>query len=564
MDFQGLAKQGLQGLRDIQRTGGEAGKMAGDIARTNLQGTQAAESMAQRLALAQGGVEGGAASAAQARLNRQAGLQTAGLEGQLAVDQAARSERASNTLAQLGMQGLSLEETARQFDANFGLSKDKFMEDNRRYGLDYALREAATNTNIAATQADAALAAGDLEAFGQIWNNAGVAIDTGKMLTKQQNEQLGNSLGNFTDYINNNPDADLNDPVVMQDLTSAWEAMGKDPTDPAFNKWAQDRIDTARTMADPYARAVAALTDDTLDAMITANTDSPADWNYKGVGGAQGMRNAITAALATGGIGMENGEINFDNDAIRAIFGDDIADDAEEFVFVDDMNVNQLNAEAAKLGLKIKADDFNNLDDFKTAVKNAKAGTGGTPTTPDEIPVSANGIIAKPDTEIPQDIKDAVKTAWDDNPTPSFDDAQRAVLAGALKPTGVASLPTGEAYKDYLNPEMGGNPSGFVAVGNTVYQLLPQTATGKDDVFLAMKDGTELRYHKPTNQWVIDGLGGSKKIPDPSKMTDEERSFLPYYVKRIKDGTIVKPWKEWINTKDDEIKKGGLQNLNLT
>ena len=539
MGFGDITKNALQGLRDIQRTGGEAGKMAGEMAKTGLRGQQAADSTAQNLALAQSGAEGGAANAAQARLQRDQGIQTAGLEGQLAVDQAARSERATSMLANLGMQGLSMEESARQFDANFGLNQDQFKENVRQFGLDHALRVAESNVNVASKVANDMLAAGDIEGFVSAWAKAGITIDPTRLQDSQAQQDLGAALGNFGDYMTTNPNADLTDPTVMKDLSDAWTAMGKDPNTPEFTTWANNQISNRKTMADPVWGPISSMTDESLEALVLANDGDFATFNYKGIGGAAGVRMALAGAVLTGGVNIVDGEVNFENDAMKALFGNDIAGDepaAEEFKFLDDMETaDEIQAYADGKSLGLKKEDYNSLEDFRTAVKDAEKVEE--PVNPDvppvittvkDIPVGANGTIVS--TDIPQDVKNAATIAWEDNPNPSPEDAQRAAAAGVLGPISVASIPTGNLFPALVSP------GGWVNIGATAFQVSDKTATGTDNVYLTRAGGGEVRYNKTSNKWMVDGGVVSFPIPDPTKMSEEDKGYLTEYMSIVNSG----------------------------
>lgn len=132
---------GITGIGRTARGESEAAALSARQARQRLEGSQAAQAGAQAQALAQAEVEGGQALAEQARLQREQGLQTAGLESQIAIAGAERAEAAQERLAQIGLE-----------QERVGLEKERIGIEEKRVGIEKGQLDEIIRKNKAGEQ----------------------------------------------------------------------------------------------------------------------------------------------------------------------------------------------------------------------------------------------------------------------------------------------------------------------------------------------------------------------------------------------------------------------------
>jgi len=218
--YETTTDEAMAELKKLSTGGSEAMKAVGDVATRGLAGQQAARSSALNQNLAQQGVEGGAARVAQAMESRQAGTEQSKLRSDLAIENQARMERATESLVNAGFRGQELENAKYQVDvgikqwgedyerltkqwgADFQQRNAQFVQNVNQWGQTYAFEREKHDYSKTQDTINAAFAAGDLDTVSKLYKDLGVDIDMTRLTDKQARDDVTNAMDDFLTYGN--------------------------------------------------------------------------------------------------------------------------------------------------------------------------------------------------------------------------------------------------------------------------------------------------------------------------------------------------------------------------
>jgi hypothetical protein len=212
---------GMAGLADVAAGEHPLFRTLANAAQQQIAASGAMDTAALRQQMAQMGVTGGAANALMADIQRDIGSERAGAAAATAVAAQKMSVDALKELAVQGQQGMVFEEGKRRFDVG--------------------LQQSAM---------DAALAAGDLDTYAQMYEDIhGTPLDTSTLQNTQNRIMYKQSMQDAQSIFQTNPDTPLEDSGLQMAYEARWQATGHDgPMDQA---WAQQQYTQDRMASDP-------------------------------------------------------------------------------------------------------------------------------------------------------------------------------------------------------------------------------------------------------------------------------------------------------------------------
>jgi len=255
INYKDLAREGIEGIRDISRGESEAARLARERSEAALAGEQAAERIARRQELAQSGAEGGTVDAAMARLGREERLAKTGLEAELATGEAERAEQAQYKLADIGnnmmlaMKELGFKEESMdiaweklgidkdqadflksQWGDKMGMWADEFKRDSEQWGEDYALRQQSLNWDMQEPVLNMMLENGQFEGAGKILSNFGFGdIDFSNIESEYSRDQVAKGSIALTSILTENPAAGIDNPEIKTELDRIYNNLAVKP-----------------------------------------------------------------------------------------------------------------------------------------------------------------------------------------------------------------------------------------------------------------------------------------------------------------------------------------------
>jgi hypothetical protein len=268
LQFEKLSDDAVKNITDIAQGGSEANRKISEEATKKLSGQMAVAGMANAQAGAQIGLSNSETAASRARQQRESALAMTGLQGQLAIDAAQRSETAWSKLAELAGQGELSEENKRQFEIDAGfkreeldlnkeqftegkrqfdvesgfkreeidLNKDQFAENKRQFdldvdlrkddsklrweqfendksefGLEYALEKMKLDQEMSLSSVELLWKTGNYKAVGDKLKEMGFDVDVDKLVADGTQKDYGQAYANFLDDV---ADMSLDDTVT--------------------------------------------------------------------------------------------------------------------------------------------------------------------------------------------------------------------------------------------------------------------------------------------------------------------------------------------------------------
>lgn len=311
-NYKSITNRAVKDLQNISAGESKAAETAGRVARQRLGGAQAAELGGFRQNLAQQNVDEGAARSAMALERIRQGSQTAGLEGDLAVEKSRAAERATSQLADVGLRGQQMEQQDEHFDRSMKLNEKQF--------------DFTKSRQIAADQ----IGAGDFEGAAKTYADMGVTVDMTKLQDRDRAEKFNTAMDGVSTAMANGIGFE-NDTVQMQ-LQKAYAAqnpevdLSKPENRERYDQWAKDTFKGMQIKSDPIAGPISSIQDDTIATWMQGSLPEGMtldNYEYAGAKGVEAGRRAMITLMGPGG-GMgfdEAGNLTVDttNEAWAAV-----------------------------------------------------------------------------------------------------------------------------------------------------------------------------------------------------------------------------------------------------
>ncbi len=260
---------------------------------------------------------------------------------------ASKTENARNDLtADLANQQMQIQKE------NMAFALTELQTNMTKWGSEFALQAFLGNADVAKTQADTLLLAGDTAGATALWKEKlGVDVDFSAIERKEDSKEFGDSIANLDadlktipeDFQLTRPDGIMTqealDGPVGQDLMRAWNAMHRDDevsadnfkSNDAFNTWAKNTFDTRQARESPYYNMVSNFTEGEMEGMIFGiesgevdkdgnsiplyNEENINDFQYAGQTGVEAAKTAMTNLWVSGGLTTDaDGNIDINND----------------------------------------------------------------------------------------------------------------------------------------------------------------------------------------------------------------------------------------------------------
>ena len=564
----GATTMGIKELTNQMQTGGQAVQTQAKVSRQALGAQQGAQTSQLKSQMAQMGVQGGEAMAASANANRQQAVAQAGLEGQIAQVTAQSAQEATKELVDAGFQGQQLDlakadfglraeqlqEMKDEFAAKYGLDVTALLVDASKFGIQMgtSLYIQDQNHGIDMINAMLNMEVVSYPAIEGVLKELGFEVDLSGS-TNQQNAGLiaTNLAAARTAVMNGGTQAEMD--VA---LAQAWNGMH--PEDPAkdsraFRTWADSQYKTQVYRTNPnYVKAEAFVGPEGGAFGALLGFDSPeeiAAFKYGDSSGVEALKRVFTDAFTYGGFtidtpkgadGKPTGSMTF-----TIIPGSDVwSAPGLEGIF----SGSQINRTAWVNGVEY---DLKTAFDDPTKLVNAdgtviKLASGG-----------ASDYLAG---KIPEITARYMASTGTD--ATSFNNAISAMAAGVLKPTNMASIPTGDQLDEWIygSPASDGvqavAPHGsFLNIGDVPYSIRESYEyEGQQGVDLIGRDGQNYFLTKSMSGGPISHAlfpETSKGIDGPAtarakKMVASGKAIIPSDI--AKGLTVTGAWYKAANS----------------